>query len=193
MGPCAWRCRSARVGRHLARHPGDRIPSCAVTGRPSPPPGRVPGSHRPRCASLNNLPAPDGSATATVTAIAKSEARRGIHTVPITEQRLYVLARSGSIGDSLRAFSPSGPTPVADYPVLRLSSSQVTAEQSDGVAAFLEFAKQPDQTALLARSGYRAGDAPTAGQRHGRLRSGRQRMRDPRPPRSAALLRLVYR
>ena len=107
----------------------------------------------------NAPPAPDGSATATVTAIAKSEARRGIHTVPITEQQLYVLARSGAIGDSLRAFSPSGPTPVADYPVLRLSSSQVTAEQSDGVAAFLEFAKQPDQTALLARSGYRAGDA----------------------------------
>ena len=124
---------------------------------------------------------------ATVTAIAKSEARRGIHTVPITEQQLYVLARSGAIGDSLRAFSPSGPTPVADYPVLRLSSSQVTAEQSDGVAAFLEFAKQPDQTALLARSGYRAGDAQTPpGNATVGFGAVGNEMRDPEPAASAA-------
>ncbi len=142
----------------------------------------------------NAPPAPDGSATATVTAIAKSEARRGIHTVPITEQQLYVLARSGAIGDSLRSFSPSGPTPVADYPVLRLSSSQVTAEQSDGVAAFLEFAKQPDQIALLARSGYRAGDAPTPpANATVSFPAVRSEMRDPEPAASAALLRLVYR
>jgi hypothetical protein len=142
----------------------------------------------------NAPPAPDGSATATVTAIAKSEARRGIHTVPITEQQLYVLARSGAIGDSLRSFSPSGPTPVADYPVLRLSSSQVTAEQSDGVAAFLEFTKQPDQIALLARSGYRAGDAPTPpANATVSFPAVRSEMRDPEPAASAALLRLVYR
>ncbi len=79
-----------------------------------------------------------------------------MHAVPITEQELFRLAKNGSIGQHLRAFSPSGPTPVADYPMLRMSGDGVTTAQSDGVAHFIEFAKQPPQLALLTILGYRA-------------------------------------
>ncbi|GAA3039825.1 hypothetical protein GCM10010528_20460 [Gordonia defluvii] len=139
-------------------------------------------------------PAAEGTAAATVVAISKGDPRRGIHAVPITEQQLFLLARTRKIDDDLRGFSPSGPTPVADYPVLRMSGNNITAAQSDGVAQFIEFAKQPTQIALLTALGYRSDRAPlpTGGVIVG-FAPIRDRMQRPEPAASVALSQQVLR
>ncbi|MFT3900111.1 MAG: hypothetical protein QM728_07710 [Gordonia sp. (in: high G+C Gram-positive bacteria)] len=113
-------------------------------------------------AVLSSAPkAPDGTAAATVSAMSKGDQRKGLHAVPITEQQLFQVTKSTpEMAAKIRAARPGGATPVADYPVVRLSGEQVSTAQSDGVASFLEFAKQPAQIAVLTALGYRAARRP---------------------------------
>ncbi len=140
-------------------------------------------------------PAPEGTAAATVAAMnAATDPRRGIHAVPITEQQLFQISQSGALGEKIIALFPSGPTPVADYPVLRLTDPAVTVAESDGVAQFLEYAKRPEQLATLTALGYRASGAtlPT-GNATVAFSPVDATMPIPEPAASAAITRLVYR
>lgn len=112
-------------------------------------------------AMLEGAPmSPDGtvSGAATVIAEASDPARAPIHVVPITEQRLYQLTREDA-SPRLAELIPDGPTPVADYPVIRLSAPQIDEVASDAVAEFIAFASEPEQLGLLTALGFR-GAAP---------------------------------
>ncbi|MFT4044310.1 MAG: hypothetical protein QM673_14225 [Gordonia sp. (in: high G+C Gram-positive bacteria)] len=111
-------------------------------------------------AMLTGPASPDGTPTGAATTIrdAADPATASIHAVPITEQRLYQLTRTDSIA-RLSEVIPSGPTPVADYPVIRLAGDRVPDFASDAVAQFFTFAAAPDHLRLLTGFGFR-GDAP---------------------------------
>nr|WP_221247416.1 hypothetical protein [Gordonia humi] len=108
----------------------------------------------------------DGSTEAAVQAIARvgDAADAEVRAVPVTEQRLY-----GSTKDDKRArvtaVAPKGPTPVADYPVVKLSGDQVPAHVGDAIAEFFTFVGRPPQMAILTGMGFRGAGplpAPTA-------------------------------
>ncbi|GAB09441.1 hypothetical protein GOARA_036_01740 [Gordonia araii NBRC 100433] len=139
-------------------------------------------------------PAPEGTAAATIAAMNTDDQRRAIHAVPITEQQLFLLGRTGAAGEKIRAFSPAGPTPVADYPVLRLSGNAVSTAQSYGAAQFIEFAQQPEQVKLLTELGYRSGDAQLPpGNTTVTFGPVEDAMPLPEPAASAAITKQVYR
>ncbi|WOC13968.1 hypothetical protein [Gordonia sp. MP11Mi] len=106
----------------------------------------------------------DGSTEAAVTAIASANdpANAEVRAVPVTEQRLYALTKddkSARIAD----VAPTGSTPVADYPVVRLSGDQVPPHVGDAVAEFFTFARKPPQMKLLTGMGFRgSGPLPAA-------------------------------
>ncbi|QKT07386.1 hypothetical protein HUN08_09415 [Gordonia sp. X0973] len=137
---------------------------------------------------------PARSAAGVVAEMGTGDPRRGIHAVPITEQQLFALTREGDLAQKVRAYSPAGPTPIADYPVVRLSDESVSAVESDGAAQFIDFARSPRQVALLVARGYRAGDA-TLPQGNAAVAFGP--VRDPRltaePAAVAAVNRLVFK
>ncbi|MEO9328851.1 hypothetical protein [Gordonia aurantiaca] len=112
-------------------------------------------------AMLQGAPvSPDGTpqGAATVIADAPDPARASIHVVPITEQRLYQMTRSDT-ESRLAELVPGGPTPIADYPVIRLSGEQVSDVATDAVSEFISFASEPEQLQQLTELGFR-GDAP---------------------------------
>ncbi|WP_439028963.1 substrate-binding domain-containing protein [Gordonia terrae] len=112
-------------------------------------------------AMLEGAPlSPDGTpkGAATLIADAPDPAKAGIHVVPITEQQLFQMTRADT-RPRLAELIPGGPTPIADYPIVRLSGTDVADFAADAVAEFIEFASQPEQLQLLTELGFR-GDAP---------------------------------
>ena len=112
-------------------------------------------------AMLGGAPlSPDGTpqGAATVIADAADPAKAGIHAVPITEQRLFQMTKTDQTA-RLAEVIPSGPTPIADYPIVRLSGPEVGDVGADAVAEFISYASQPEQLKLLTELGFR-GDAP---------------------------------
>lgn len=104
---------------------------------------------------------PDGTTLGAASELADNSddpASSPIHAVPITEQALYQLTRNDTSA-RLAEVVPGGPTPVADYPIVRLSGTQVPQVMSDAVAEFFEFAGKPEQLGKLTALGFR-GDAP---------------------------------
>ncbi|GAA1480130.1 hypothetical protein GCM10009624_05700 [Gordonia sinesedis] len=108
---------------------------------------------------------PDGTPAGAVRVIAEASdaADAPIHVVPITEQKLYQLTRpdaeSPVSGTQIRAVRPTGATPQADFPVVRLAGDEVSVAASAALAEFLRFAAQPDQVRALTSLGFR-GAAP---------------------------------
>lgn len=98
----------------------------------------------------------DGSATAAVTEIAETTvpATAPVRAVPITEQRLYGLTKDDDKA-RVAAVAPQGPTPVADYPVIKLGGAQVPGYVADATAEFLTFARKPEQMKKLTETGFR--------------------------------------
>ncbi|MEE4024622.1 hypothetical protein V1Y59_16165 [Gordonia sp. PKS22-38] len=103
---------------------------------------------------------PDGTPVGAARTIAEAAdpAQSPIHAVAITEQSLYQLTRTDTT-PRLAEVIPGGPTPIADYPIIRLTGDGVAVEQTDAVADFFEFVRQPEQLAGLTGLGFR-GDAP---------------------------------
>jgi hypothetical protein len=79
-----------------------------------------------------------------------------IHAVPITEQQLYSLTKDDANPDVV-ALVPTGPTPMADFPVVNLTGDQVDAAQRDAVGAFTDFVHDPEQISTITRLGFRGG------------------------------------
>ncbi|MET9198897.1 hypothetical protein [Gordonia sp. NPDC003585] len=137
---------------------------------------------------------PDGTPAGAARVIAEGSgdpSSTRIHAVPITEQKLYQETRNDAQA-RLAELLPTGPTPVADYPVVRLTDDRVSDVATDTVADFVEFAAQPDQLRLLTALGFR-GDAPlpaaTATVTFPRTPSP---MPSPEPGAIVAINRLVY-
>lgn len=105
---------------------------------------------------------PDGSPTGAAKAIAEADdpATSPIHAVAITEQSLYELTRDDKQA-RLAEVIPGGPTPIADYPVIRLAGEGVDPAHIDGVSDFFDFVRKPDRLRALTGLGFR-GDAPRA-------------------------------
>lgn len=104
---------------------------------------------------------PDGTTLGAATAMAQQSADPSsapIHAVAITEQSLYQLTKADTT-QRLAEVVPGGPTPIADYPIIRLGGDAVPPEQSDAVAEFFQFAGKTDQLRKLTELGFR-GDAP---------------------------------
>lgn len=103
---------------------------------------------------------PDGTPVGAARSIAEAgnAAASPIHAVAITEQALYQLTRTDTTA-RLTEVVPGGPTPIADYPIIRMAGSQVSPEQTDAIAEFFEFVTDPAQLATLTALGFRA-DAP---------------------------------
>ncbi|MBD0862692.1 hypothetical protein IA539_15960 [Gordonia sp. zg691] len=111
-------------------------------------------------AMLEGAPlSPDGTprGAAKTIADAPDPAKAPIHAVPITEQQLFQMTR-GDARARLAEVVPDGPTPIADYPIIRLSGTEVSDVAGDAVAEFIQYASQPEQLRLLTELGFR-GDA----------------------------------
>lgn len=106
---------------------------------------------------------PDGTPAAAVRVIADAggPANAPIRSVPITEQKLYQLTRSDDRA-RIAALRPGGPTPAADFPVIRLSSDQVPVEAAAAMSEFVTFAGRPDQQRILTTQGFRGSDTRPA-------------------------------
>ncbi|MCF8571807.1 hypothetical protein L5G32_16180 [Gordonia sp. HY002] len=106
----------------------------------------------------------DGSTEAAVEAVATAgdPADAKVRAVPVTEQRLYSLTKDDERA-RVTAVAPTGSTPVADYPVVRLSGDQVPAHIGDAIAEFVTFVRKPPQMKILTGMGFRgAGPLPAA-------------------------------
>lgn len=103
---------------------------------------------------------PDGTPTGAATSIADAPSLQAasIRVVPITEQRLYQLTKDDATA-TLAEVVPGGPTPLADYPVIRLAGDQVSDVANAAVAEFFSFAMKAEQLKELTQLGFR-GDAP---------------------------------
>ncbi len=83
-------------------------------------------------------------------------ARAPLHAVVATEQKLFTRAASLSDADSsLAAWSPPGPAPVADFPSVLLTGDWISAEQKSAASEFERFLHKPEQSAELAKVGFR--------------------------------------
>ncbi|GAB90498.1 hypothetical protein [Gordonia rhizosphera] len=112
-------------------------------------------------AMLDGAPrSPDGTpvGAAREMADAQNPATSAIHAVSITEQQLYQLTREDTMA-RLAEVVPGGPTPMADFPIIRLTGPRVATEQADAVAEFFRFVATPDELGKLTALGFR-GDAP---------------------------------
>ena len=112
-------------------------------------------------AMLEGAPqSPDGTPVGAATVMRDADDARTspIHAVPITEQQLYKLTREDSTA-RLAEIVPTGPTPLADYPIIRLSGDQVPPVASAAVAEFFSFAQDQKHLSLLTSQGFR-GNAP---------------------------------
>lgn len=97
----------------------------------------------------------DGSIDAAVRSIAETTdaSDAPVRAVAVTEQQLYTITRDDKKA-RVAAVVPKGSTPVADYPVIRLSGQAVPPHVSDAVAEFFTFARKPVQMEILTRSGF---------------------------------------
>jgi hypothetical protein len=79
-----------------------------------------------------------------------------VHAVAITEQQLFQRGQSvADANNTLAAWLPSGPTPVADYPTVLLSGSWLSSEQTSAASEFTHYMRKPEQLAKLAKAGFR--------------------------------------
>jgi hypothetical protein len=79
-----------------------------------------------------------------------------VHAVVTTEQRLFTRGASlPDARDSLAAWSPPGPAPVADFPAVLLSGGWINTEQASAASEFERFLRKPEQSAELAKVGFR--------------------------------------
>lgn len=109
-------------------------------------------------ALMNSSPAiPEGTVESAVSVVAQNPRTASIRAVPVTEQRLYLITRDDATADAA-AVRPTGQTPIADYPMIRLSGVHVDATEAAAVADFFTFAQQPEQRAILVGLGFRAPD-----------------------------------
>jgi hypothetical protein len=82
-----------------------------------------------------------------------------VHAVVTTEQQLF--ARGQSLSDAkntLGSWLPPGPAAVADYPMVLLSGSWLSHEQTSAASEFTHFMRRPEQLAMLAKAGFRVND-----------------------------------
>lgn len=77
--------------------------------------------------------------------------------VPVTEQQLYQRTKDQP-ASTIRAVSPGGATPVADYPATVLSGAEADETLSRAASSFSEFARQPEQRDALAAAGFQVPD-----------------------------------
>lgn len=111
-------------------------------------------------ALMDSSPAiPAGTVESAVSVVSTDPRSASIRAVPITEQRLYLITR-GDDPARAAAVRPNGPTPIADYPMIRLSGPNVDDTESAAVADFFAFAQQPEQREPLVALGFRAPDLP---------------------------------
>ncbi|GAC78500.1 MULTISPECIES: hypothetical protein [Gordonia] len=108
----------------------------------------------------------DGSTAAAVTAIgaATDPANAKVRAVPATEQSVF----ASTVDDKtakVAVVAPTGATPVADYPVVKLAGDMVPAYAGDAISEFFTFARKPPQMKILTGMGFRGTGplpAPTA-------------------------------
>lgn len=79
-----------------------------------------------------------------------------IHAVPITEQQLYKLTKDGA-NAGVVSLLPTGPTPVADFPVITLTGEQVDVAQRDAVSTFISYVHAPEHISAITQLGFRGG------------------------------------
>lgn len=138
--------------------------AAAVTDATGPLTERQAGSSQAStaiAALMDSSPAiPGGTVESAVSVVSTDPRSASIRAVPITEQRLYLITRDD---DPARAAAvrPNGPTPIADYPMIRLSGPNVDDTESAAVADFFTFAQQPEQRELLVALGFRAPELPS--------------------------------
>lgn len=104
----------------------------------------------------------DGSIDAAVDSIAGTgdPSDAPVRAVSVTEQHLYMLTKDDKTA-RVAVVAPKGPTPSADYPVVKLSGQLVPAHVSDAVSQFFTFARKPAQMQILTKAGFRgAGPLP---------------------------------
>ncbi|EGD53549.1 substrate-binding domain-containing protein [Gordonia neofelifaecis] len=135
----------------------------------------------------------DGSIDAAVRSIADTTdpADAPVRAVSVTEQHLYVLTKDDQTA-RVAAVAPKGPTPVADYPVVKLAGPLVPAHVSDAISQFITFARKPPQMEILTRAGFRGSGplpAPTATIGFGEVTD---QMPLPEPAASVAVSKIVY-
>lgn len=83
-----------------------------------------------------------------------------VHAVAMTEQQLF--ARTTGVdkaGDTVAAWRPAGPAPVADYPTVLLSGPWLSEEQVTAASEFARHLRKDDQLAALAAAGFRVDGA----------------------------------
>lgn len=116
-------------------------------------------------AMLASAPATDlGSSESGVRTLQQQAdpATGSIHAVPITEQQLYAITKDDA-NSAVVALFPSGPTPMADFPVVEMTGDQVDAAQRDAVGAFIDYVHDPEQISTITSLGFRgAGQLPPA-------------------------------
>ena len=91
-------------------------------------------------------------------------AAAGVHAVAITEQQLFT--RTSAMPDAkqtVAAWLPAGPVPVADYPTVLLAGPWLAEEQVSAASEFARFMRKPEQRGELARAGFRADDDTPTG------------------------------
>ncbi|PYE20709.1 extracellular solute-binding protein [Williamsia limnetica] len=79
-----------------------------------------------------------------------------LHAVPITEQQLYLQTKDDA-DPGVVAFLPTGPTPMADFPVVTLRGDQVDVAARDAVNDFINYVHAPEQMSTITELGFRGG------------------------------------
>lgn len=105
---------------------------------------------------VDGAPGDRSAATADVLgALRAGTAPAGVRAVPATEQQLYAAQRQGG-GAALAAVRPTGPTPLADYPAVRVRTDAGADARDLSAAAgdFLNYAANPRQAARFVEAGF---------------------------------------
>lgn len=101
----------------------------------------------------------DGKASTAMDALLQdgSAAAAPVHAVVSTEQQLFQRAASlAGAKDKLAAWLPSGPTALADYPVVQLSGDWLSREQATAASEFDRYLRKPEALTELVKAGFRA-------------------------------------
>ncbi|GAB2667738.1 hypothetical protein GCM10027169_32020 [Gordonia jinhuaensis] len=95
----------------------------------------------------------DGTTSSAVLAVGR-RAGGEIGAVPVIEQQLFSLTGANTSLDVTEVV-PRGATPIADFPVIRLSGSQVTDDKADAIGSFVSFVRTREQMSILTGLGFR--------------------------------------